>query len=31
MRMSFELALGLILAVLLLGYLVYALLKPERF
>jgi K+-transporting ATPase KdpF subunit len=29
--MSFELALGLILAVLLLGYLVYALLKPERF
>jgi K+-transporting ATPase KdpF subunit len=31
MTMSFELALGLILAVLLLGYLVYALLKPERF
>jgi len=29
--MSVELALGLILAVLLLGYLVYALLKPERF
>jgi K+-transporting ATPase KdpF subunit len=29
--MSIELALGLILAVLLLGYLVYALLKPERF
>jgi K+-transporting ATPase KdpF subunit len=29
--MSFELALGLILAVLLLGYLVYALLRPERF
>jgi K+-transporting ATPase KdpF subunit len=29
--MSFELALGLLLAVLLLGYLVYALLKPERF
>jgi K+-transporting ATPase KdpF subunit len=29
--MSFELALGLILAVLLLGYLLYALLKPERF
>jgi K+-transporting ATPase KdpF subunit len=29
--MSFELALGLTLAVLLLGYLVYALLKPERF
>jgi K+-transporting ATPase KdpF subunit len=31
MAMSFELALGLTLAVLLLGYLVYALLKPERF
>jgi K+-transporting ATPase KdpF subunit len=29
--MSVELALGLILAVLLLGYLVYALLKPEKF
>ena len=29
--MSFIYALGLILAVLLLGYLVYALLKPERF
>jgi len=29
--MSVELALGLFLAVLLLGYLVYALLKPERF
>lgn len=29
--MSVELALGLILSVLLLGYLVYALLKPERF
>jgi K+-transporting ATPase KdpF subunit len=29
--MSVELALGLVLAVLLLGYLVYALLKPERF
>ena len=29
--MTLELALGLILAVLLLGYLVYALLKPERF
>jgi K+-transporting ATPase KdpF subunit len=29
--MNFELALGLILAVLLLGYLVYALLKAERF
>jgi K+-transporting ATPase KdpF subunit len=29
--MSLELALGLVLAVLLLGYLVYALLKPERF
>jgi K+-transporting ATPase KdpF subunit len=29
--MSFELALGLVLAVFLLGYLVYALLKPERF
>jgi K+-transporting ATPase KdpF subunit len=29
--MNFEFALGLILAVLLLGYLVYALLKPERF
>jgi K+-transporting ATPase KdpF subunit len=29
--MSFELALGLALAVLLMGYLVYALLKPERF
>ena len=29
--MSLELAVGLILAVLLLGYLVYALLKPERF
>jgi len=28
---TLELALGLILAVLLLGYLVYALLKPERF
>ena len=29
--MSVELALALILSVLLLGYLVYALLKPERF
>jgi K+-transporting ATPase KdpF subunit len=29
--MNVELALGLVLAVLLLGYLVYALLKPERF
>jgi K+-transporting ATPase KdpF subunit len=29
--MGVELAVGLILAVLLLGYLVYALLKPERF
>jgi K+-transporting ATPase KdpF subunit len=29
--MGFDLALGLFLAVLLLGYLVYALLKPERF
>jgi K+-transporting ATPase KdpF subunit len=29
--MSAEYAVGLILAVLLLGYLVYALLKPERF
>jgi K+-transporting ATPase KdpF subunit len=29
--MNLELALGLLLAVLLLGYLVYALLKPERF
>jgi len=29
--LSLELLLGLILAVLLLGYLVYALLKPERF
>ena len=29
--MTLELALGLILAVLLLVYLVYALLKPERF
>jgi K+-transporting ATPase KdpF subunit len=29
--MTVEFALGLILAVLLLGYLVYALLKPERF
>jgi K+-transporting ATPase KdpF subunit len=29
--MSFEMALGLLLAVLLLGYLVFALLKPERF
>jgi K+-transporting ATPase KdpF subunit len=29
--MSFAYALGMILAVLLLGYLVYALLKPERF
>jgi K+-transporting ATPase KdpF subunit len=29
--MNPELALGLLLAVLLLGYLVYALLKPERF
>ncbi|HJQ99473.1 MAG TPA: K(+)-transporting ATPase subunit F [Candidatus Polarisedimenticolaceae bacterium] len=29
--MSFIYATGLILAVLLLGYLVYALLKPERF
>jgi K+-transporting ATPase KdpF subunit len=29
--MNLELAVGLILAVLLLGYLVYALLKPERF
>jgi K+-transporting ATPase KdpF subunit len=29
--MNFEFALGLILSALLLGYLVYALLKPERF
>jgi len=29
--MNLELLFGLILAVLLLGYLVYALLKPERF
>jgi K+-transporting ATPase KdpF subunit len=29
--MSFEMALGLVLAVLLLLYLIYALLKPERF
>ena len=29
--MSFEMALGLLLAALLLGYLAYALLKPERF
>lgn len=29
--MGVELAIGLALAVLLLGYLVYALLKPERF
>ncbi len=29
--MSFEYALGGAIAVLLLGYLVYALLKPERF
>jgi K+-transporting ATPase KdpF subunit len=29
--MSTEYALGLIVSVLLLGYLVYALLKPERF
>ena len=29
--MSVELTAGLLLAVLLLGYLVYALLKPERF
>jgi K+-transporting ATPase KdpF subunit len=29
--MSAEYTLGLILAVLLLGYLVYALLKPEKF
>ena len=29
--MSLDLAIGLILAVLLLGYLVYALLKPEKF
>ena len=29
--MGIEFALGLIVAVLLLGYLVYALLKPERF
>jgi K+-transporting ATPase KdpF subunit len=29
--MGVELVLGLVLAVLLLGYLVYALLKPERF
>jgi K+-transporting ATPase KdpF subunit len=29
--MSFELAIGLVLAVLLLGYLLYALLRPERF
>lgn len=29
--MNLELALGLLLSVLLLGYLVYALLKPERF
>jgi K+-transporting ATPase KdpF subunit len=29
--MSLEYVVGLVLAVLLLGYLVYALLKPERF
>jgi K+-transporting ATPase KdpF subunit len=29
--MSVEFSVGLVLAVLLLGYLVYALLKPERF
>lgn len=29
--MSFEMALGAILALLVLAYLVYALLKPERF
>jgi K+-transporting ATPase KdpF subunit len=29
--MSLELAIGLVLVVLLLGYLLYALLKPERF
>ena len=29
--MTFAYALGLILAILLLGYLVFALLKPERF
>ena len=29
--MSFELAIGLVLAALLLGYLIYAILKPERF
>jgi K+-transporting ATPase KdpF subunit len=29
--MTFEFALGLVLSALLLGYLVYALLKPERF
>jgi K+-transporting ATPase KdpF subunit len=29
--MSLEYAVGLILSVLLLGYLVYALLRPERF
>ncbi len=29
--MSLDYAVGLILAVLLLGYLVYALLRPERF
>jgi K+-transporting ATPase KdpF subunit len=29
--MSFEYVLGLILAILLLGYLVYALLRPEKF
>jgi K+-transporting ATPase KdpF subunit len=29
--MNLELALGLLLSVLLLGYLAYALLKPERF
>jgi len=29
--MNFEFAFGLVLAVLLLGYLIYALLKPERF
>ena len=29
--MSLELAVGLVLAVVLLGYLLYALLRPERF
>ena len=29
--MSLELAVGLVLAVVLLGYLVYALVRPERF